>query len=558
MKRRIIVMLTVGMLFAIRISTAIVWAAETSAGDIHDDRPEDADSGPEGQANLVDISTFPTKEVSEWAANYGFDLDSFMNPADPTAIAPHEPASEDIELFREWIVSGGNPRNMIMKVVNAAIGEDIANQLWNYLNTAFWSQFMNKSNVGSVVSQTSGLKNVGAVQEGQFAAYFGSYFPEIMSGDGSGETDNADSGGYQYSAAVTLINRGFVVSSDGTTWRLHNAADGSIAYEIAASDVQSNEPQSFTLIVDESGKTYWQAGVDSMEKLMKLFYLTDDGTNVAVSVVPDNNEPYPYLYPDLPWKTIVDGEEPSWYTNMHAKAVQAAFEEWKAFAYDFDLAGLMSYFDNLSLEPVTPTESDMALLKEWAIYKSDSANAEDKGADESEPWSGNSIYTDAAQYLNDTFGTVYGQCPGPTVCHGIEAALGTLLDPATEDYIGSSVGEKEFVGSFFTNTTKWSASGSSEYPYQACADLWMRGLIPSFDGTTWRLSSGKDGTVVYEITEDELLASTFDLTETTDINEDSAQSANNWSGFAVIIAVAVVILILAVFLFAVKKKRREN
>jgi len=34
--------------------------------------------------------------------------------------------------------------------------------------------------------------------------------------------------------------------------------------------------------------------------------------------------------------------------------------------------------------------------------------------------------------------------------------------------------------------------------------LWDAGLVPSFDGTTWRLHSGKDAKVVYEITAKEL------------------------------------------------------
>ena len=34
-------------------------------------------------------------------------------------------------------------------------------------------------------------------------------------------------------------------------------------------------------------------------------------------------------------------------------------------------------------------------------------------------------------------------------------------------------------------------------PFQPCIDLWYRGFVPSFDGTTWRLHSGKDADVVY-------------------------------------------------------------
>jgi len=36
-------------------------------------------------------------------------------------------------------------------------------------------------------------------------------------------------------------------------------------------------------------------------------------------------------------------------------------------------------------------------------------------------------------------------------------------------------------------------------PFQPCIDLWERGLVPSFDGKTWRLHSGSEAKVVYEL-----------------------------------------------------------
>jgi hypothetical protein len=450
--------------------------------------------------------------LEEWKKIvYSFDMAAFMNPFDPTTVAPHEPTDEDIALFREWVSSGGNPRNMIMKSVNSAIGGALANELWNYLNTEFWSAFMHQANVGSVVSRTSGLKNAGAVQEGQFAAYFGSYFADFMTGQ-IGNPNGAESGddphgsgGYQYSAAVELINHGFIVSSDAVTWRLHNAADGSIVYSITAAELKANADQGFAVVVSNTGKTYWQAGVESHDTIMKLFSLEDNGSYIKATVVPDNDEPYPYLYPDLPWKLVISSEKPAWYNQTHENAIMASFEEWKSFVYDFDLDGFFNFFANLPLDPIQPEEKDILLLKEWAVLNSGGENSGAKRPDANYPWVGQSIWSDAETYLNDAFSETYGQCPGPTVCHGIEAYLGITLDPAVEDLIGSSVGEKALVGSFFTNTVKWQGSESALYPNQACADLWKRGFIVSFDGVIWRLSSGIEGTVVYEISEKALL-----------------------------------------------------
>ena len=60
--------------------------------------------------------------------------------------------------------------------------------------------------------------------------------------------------------------------------------------------------------------------------------------------------------------------------------------------------------------------------------------------------------------------------------------------------VGDSVGV--YVSSFF-NLPK------GENPFQPCIDLWHRGVVPSFDGTTWRLH-GHKGKVLKEITQEEL------------------------------------------------------
>ena len=56
------------------------------------------------------------------------------------------------------------------------------------------------------------------------------------------------------------------------------------------------------------------------------------------------------------------------------------------------------------------------------------------------------------------------------------------------------------VGSYF-NLSKWKGVEyeKDKYPFQSCVDLWMRGLVPSFDGTIWRLHTGPKAKVVFEI-----------------------------------------------------------
>ena len=59
------------------------------------------------------------------------------------------------------------------------------------------------------------------------------------------------------------------------------------------------------------------------------------------------------------------------------------------------------------------------------------------------------------------------------------------------DSVGGSVGA--YIGSLFYI---W----DNNYEFQPCVDLWKRGFVPSFDGKTWRLHSGKNAEIVFECT----------------------------------------------------------
>ena len=59
-----------------------------------------------------------------------------------------------------------------------------------------------------------------------------------------------------------------------------------------------------------------------------------------------------------------------------------------------------------------------------------------------------------------------------------------------------------YVSSFF-NLPKWKYIEHEEgtNPFQCAIDLWESGLVPSFDGYTWRLHGGRDAGVLYELKE---------------------------------------------------------
>ena len=43
------------------------------------------------------------------------------------------------------------------------------------------------------------------------------------------------------------------------------------------------------------------------------------------------------------------------------------------------------------------------------------------------------------------------------------------------------------------------------YPFISAVKLWKQGLVPSFDGDIWRLHSGNQAKVVFEISKKDLL-----------------------------------------------------
>jgi len=67
------------------------------------------------------------------------------------------------------------------------------------------------------------------------------------------------------------------------------------------------------------------------------------------------------------------------------------------------------------------------------------------------------------------------------------------------DSVWDSVGA--YIGSFFKLPRKaWLYTETipgKGYPFQAAVDLWERGLVPSFDGTLWRLHSGPMAEIVW-------------------------------------------------------------
>jgi len=83
-----------------------------------------------------------------------------------------------------------------------------------------------------------------------------------------------------------------------------------------------------------------------------------------------------------------------------------------------------------------------------------------------------------------------------------------VWNSARDAVVRASVGYSVFVrdavwaytGSLFSNIKKWKYINhkKGEYPYQPAVDLWKQGLVPSFDGKTWRLHGGPKADILWK------------------------------------------------------------
>ena len=93
-----------------------------------------------------------------------------------------------------------------------------------------------------------------------------------------------------------------------------------------------------------------------------------------------------------------------------------------------------------------------------------------------------------------------GYSVGDSVRFSVWDSVGDSVWDSIVDSVGYSVWA--YISSLFPNIKKWKyvEHPEGENPFQSGIDLWRRGLVPSFNGKTWRLHAGTRAEVVYEWT----------------------------------------------------------
>ena len=83
--------------------------------------------------------------------------------------------------------------------------------------------------------------------------------------------------------------------------------------------------------------------------------------------------------------------------------------------------------------------------------------------------------------------------------------VGDLVRDLVRDSVGSSISDSVWESVRASSWAYFSSFFAIEYKFDfsPAVNLWEAGLVPSFDGTTWRLHTGKPARVVYEWTPEE-------------------------------------------------------
>jgi len=198
--------------------------------------------------------------------------------------------------------------------------------------------------------------------------------------------------------------------------------------------------KAFSCVLLKSGQVLWEAGIDSHDKLLTKHNIVDDTSDgdmikfARIEITPDEG----YLHPEGNWTFKVDeNTSPRWITPKKKQACYDALEQWKKYVYSkINLEEARNPINPFKLPKRIPTPEDIGLLHKWITF-----------------W--------------DTV--------GDTVWDTVWAYTGSLF-----------------------MIEKWGDYPSGIYPFRPAVDLWKHGLVPSYNGKTWRLHSGSEGEVVYE------------------------------------------------------------
>jgi hypothetical protein len=156
--------------------------------------------------------------------------------------------------------------------------------------------------------------------------------------------------------------------------------------------------------------------------------------------------------------------------------------DWSTIVPDLAIKPIVNPFE---LQPPSITDEHVRLLAAW---NSVGASVRDS--------MGASVRDSVGASVWNSVGDSVWNSMGVSVRDSVGASVWNSVGDSVWNSVGASV--RAYISSFFT--IKYSHDPTS------AVLLWDQGIVPSFDGTTWRLHGGRDAKVLYTISAKDLAA----------------------------------------------------
>ena len=158
------------------------------------------------------------------------------------------------------------------------------------------------------------------------------------------------------------------------------------------------------------------------------------------------------------------------------------------------------------------TKQDIKNIKIWAsvrdsIWASVGASVGDSVGDSVRASVGDSVRASVRDSVGDSVWVYVWDSVWDFVGDSVWVSVWASVWDSVGDSVGASI--RASVGAsvtLYVNIDKYKYIDHKKgvNPFQSCLDLWNKGLVPSFDGTTWRLHACENAKVVFSITKEEL------------------------------------------------------
>jgi hypothetical protein len=250
--------------------------------------------------------------------------------------------------------------------------------------------------------------------------------------------------------------------------------------------------KAFSCLIHRNKTVTWKFGIDSHEELIKIAGYKDDKTDpvfARVEIAPKNGN---YLDPEIPYIFELDEErKPSWWSISYENKCWDAQEKWLA-QLDKILVR-KQIIHPFQIKPPEITDEHIALLKEW-----DSVRASVGASVRASVW--DSVRASVWDSVRASVGASVWDSVRASVGASVRASVWDSVGASVWDSVRASVGA--YSGTFFLLPRQsWKYTGNiktEDYPFLPLVKLWEQGLVPSFDGKTWRLHGGKNAKILWK------------------------------------------------------------